>query len=276
MKIRDISVIVDMGGNRPAAVAAAELARRFDAHLTGIALAYDPVVPGYAVAPVPADFMIQAREQALEEAKAAAAGFKVIVDRAGVPAETRIVDVLAGGGLDGLVTELHFSDLVVIGQDDPDRPEPMRDAVIEGVLFHAGLPVLLVPRSGAPDITLKRVIVAWDGSTTAAKAVRAALPFLELAEAVEIVIVDGGQTEDGEPGADVAGHLARHGIKVAVRTVVNTAGDVAAMLRQAALETGADIIVMGGYGHSRLREWVFGGVTRSMLDNMTVPVLMAR
>ncbi|MBB5752160.1 universal stress protein [Prosthecomicrobium pneumaticum] len=276
MAIRDISVIIDNAGSQPAAVAAAELARRFDAHLVGIALAYDPVVPGYGVAPVPADFMVEARERAIDEAKVAASAFGAIAERAGIAAETRITDVLTGGGLDGLVAQLHFSDLVVIGQDDADHSEPMRDAVIEGVLFNAGLPALLIPRKGAPTIPLDRVVVAWDGSTTAAKAVRAAMPVLERAKAVDVVIVGEDLPEGGEPGADVAAHLARHGVPVTIRTVADTAGDIAATLRQAVLESGADLLVMGGYGHSRLREWVFGGVTRSMLDTMTVPVLMAR
>ena len=115
-------------------------------------LAYDPVVPGYAVTPVPVDFMISARNQAIADAKTAEADFLAKATAAGVSHESRMVEVMSGGGLDDIIHEVRLADLVVIGEDDPDRPEPVREALIESVLFHAGAPLLLVPRKAPATI----------------------------------------------------------------------------------------------------------------------------
>ncbi|BCP52453.1 universal stress protein [Kaistia sp. 32K] len=272
MDIKDITVVVDLAGDRPAARAAADLAKRLDAHLTGLSLAYDPIVPGYAVAPVPADFMISARNQALKEAETAITAFHGIAAETGIDAEAHLVDVMAGGGLDGIVHEVRLADLVVIGEDDPERPEPVREALIEAVLFNAGAPLLIVPRNGPVTINPDRIMIAWDGTITAARAVRAAMPFLKLAKHVEVVLVDDGKKLP--TGERLCGHLLRHGIESSIRKVPNPGKDVAKAIRQAAVDADAGIIVMGAYGHSRLLEWILGGATRGMLTGLTLPVLM--
>ncbi|WP_029075851.1 universal stress protein [Kaistia adipata] len=272
MDIKDISVVVDLAGDRPAARAAADLAKRLGAHLTGLSLAYDPIVPGYAVAPVPADFMISARNQALKEAETAISAFHGIAAEAGIEAEAHLVDVMAGGGLDGIVHEVRLADLVVIGEDDPERPEPVREALTEAILFNAGAPVLIVPRGGPTSINADRIMIAWDGTITASRAVRAAMPFLKMASHVEIVLVDDGKKLP--TGERLCGHLLRHGVESSIRKVPNPGKDVAKAIRQAAVEAEADIIVMGAYGHSRLLEWILGGATRGMLTGLSLPVLM--
>ena len=125
-------------------------------------------------------------------------------------------------------------------------------------------------------MTLDRVMVCWDGSRAAARAVGDALPFLKKAKQVEIVIVSTKPNEKDEmPGADLGQHLARHGLKVEINQITSPDIDVASTILSHAADFSTDVIVMGGYGHSRLREFVLGGVTRGMLESMTVPVLMS-
>jgi nucleotide-binding universal stress UspA family protein len=216
--------------------------------------------------------MISARDQALDEAKAAQTAFDNLAAAAGISAESRVIELLSGGGLDGFVHEVRLADLVVVGQDDPDRPEPVRESLIESILFHAGAPLLLVPRKAAPKLDGRRVLIAWDGSITASHAVRSAMPFLKAAEIVDVVIVDDGK--ELPTGQRVTAYLSRHGITVAPRTVPNPGRDVSAVVRQIAAETGAGLVVMGAYGHSRLLQWILGGATSGMLKSLTVPVLM--
>jgi nucleotide-binding universal stress UspA family protein len=135
--------------------------------------------------------------------------------------------------------------------------------------------VLVVPYVTSRPLSLERVMVAWDGSRQAARATGDALPFLLKAKAVEVVIVAGERSKSDEvPGADFAQHLARHGLKVDVKRV-SDAGGVGETLLSHAADIGADFLVMGGYGHSRLREFILGGATRGILDAMTLPALMS-
>ncbi len=274
MDIKDISVVVDQRGSRPSLAVAIDLAERLSGHLTGLTLVYDPVVPGYAVSPVPVDFMISARSEAVKAAKAAEDVFLSATKAAGVASEARSVEIVSAGGLDEVVHELRLSDLVVVAEDDTDHPEPLRAQLIEAILFHAGAPLLIVPRHPqAAPADLGRVIIAWDGTITASRAVRSALPFLTAASSVEIVVVDDGK--ELPTGQRLTGYLARHGVAATTVTLPNPHKDVAGVLRQHAAETGAGLIVMGAYGHSRLLEWILGGATRGMLRKQSIPILMA-
>lgn len=273
MDIRDISVVVDLAGERLSATTAIGLAGKLGAHLTGLTLAYDPIVPGYAVTPVPVDFMIGARNQAINDAKVADAAFVAAAQAANISYESRVVELMSGGGLDDIVHEVRLSDLVVIGEDDRDRPEPVREALTESILFHAGAPVMIVPRKCDPSVNMRRAVIAWDGSITASRAVRASLAILQQAETVDVVIVDDGK--ELPTGQRVSAYLKRHGVDVTVRTLPNPHKDVSAVVRSFAAESGAGLIVMGAYGHNRLLEWILGGATRGMLREMTIPVVMA-
>jgi nucleotide-binding universal stress UspA family protein len=142
-------------------------------------------------------------------------------------------------------------------------------------LLESGRPLVIVPYIQRRGITLERVLACWDGSRTAARAIGDAMPFLERAKAVEVVIVAEERKSEEMTGANMSAHLARHGVAASVKRVAK--GDIAiqdALLSYAA-DSGADFMVMGGYGHSRLREFILGGVTRGILASMTVPVLMS-
>lgn len=273
--IKDILLLVDLAKDRsPAATVAVDLAARFDAHVTGLALAVDPIIPGFVAAPIPVELIEAAREEALKAARDGGARFEEHARMSSVSRETRIAEVLMGGAPESFVANCRLTDLVVIGQDDPDRPEPMRDALIESALFEGVAPVLIVPYIARTGLATKRVMIAWDGSRTAARAVRSALPILKTADKVTVVIVGSAMDQPGEPGADLATFLSRHALSVDIETIPAPSTGVADALLNHAADRGLDLVVMGGYGHSRVREFLFGGATRDILRTMTVPVLM--
>jgi nucleotide-binding universal stress UspA family protein len=145
-------------------------------------------------------------------------------------------------------------------------------------LFESARPVIIVPFIQKAGLKLDRIMVCWDGSRAATRAVADSLPLLKMAKLVEVVIVTGKSAKtanDEIPGADLGQHLARHGVTVEVKKITSTDIDVASTILSHAADTSADMIVMGGYGHSRLREFILGGVTRTILQSMTVPVLMS-
>ena len=166
-------------------------------------------------------------------------------------------------------------DLSVVAQGEPAKIAP-EEVIVEGALFGSGRPVVVVPYIQKGGIKFERALVAWDASRSAARAVADAMPFLAKAQAIDVVIVASEQPKSDEvPGADIGHHLARHGLKVEVKRIVATDTDVANTLLSHAADTAAELMVMGGYGHSRLREFVLGGATRGILSAMTIPVLMS-
>lgn len=274
MAIKDVLTLVDLGGKQHAVRAALDLAARCDAHVTGLTIAFEPVVPGFVAAPMPADYIELARNQALKAAQESGKTFNDMARMAGVKSEVRTAEMITGGSAEAVLSHCRLTDLVVLGQDNPDEPEPMREMLIETVLFEVGVPVLVVPYIGGA-LPLKKVMVAWDGSPTATRAVHAALPVLQMADKVTVMIVETGRRPHGEPGSDIATYLARHGLDVTIDVVPRPSGGVGDAILNYVSDKGIDLVVMGGYGHSRMREFLFGGATRDILAAMTVPVLMA-
>jgi nucleotide-binding universal stress UspA family protein len=153
----------------------------------------------------------------------------------------------------------------------------LKRKTIEGTLFSSGTPALLSPRGSSPSLRPKQIVVAWDSSLEACNAVRRSLHLLQAATEVHVVMIDPEESIHGEePGADLATYLARHGVNVIVRRLPSQGLSVAAVLKRSAVDTGADLMVMGAYGHSRLRQRIFGGVTLSMTDEPPIPILIAR
>lgn len=171
-----------------------------------------------------------------------------------------------------------YADLTVIGPELL-KTHTLKSKVAEGCLFWSGKPILLIPEGAHATLRPKRVVVAWDASLEASRAVRESLDVLAGAGEVRVVMVDpieGERHHGEEPGADVATYLARYGVKVIVDRLPSSHHPIAYVIRQHAVDVGAELIVMGAYGHSRLRERIFGGVTRSMIEEPRLPVLMAR
>ena len=275
MALKDILTIIDLSGSQPAPKYALEVGRQYDAHVTGLAIAFEPVVPAFAAAPMPVDYLEAAHEQAVGAAKEAQKQFDELARLAGTKSESRTTEILTGGPLEGVLQHCRTTDLVVIGQTNPDTPEPMRELLIETVLFESGVPVLLVPYIGVSDYTPNNVLIAWDGSSTATRAIHAALPMLDKSDKITVLVVEKKAETDSQPGAEIATYLARHGLDVTIDVVTNPQTSIADTLLNYVSDHGNDLVVMGGYGHSRMREFLFGGATREILAAMTVPVLMA-
>ena len=172
-----------------------------------------------------------------------------------------------------------YADLIVIGQLDAyDSQAGLLRARPEEVTMLAGRPVLVVPFTGHFERISTRVLVGWDASREAARAVRDAMPLLARAEAVTVLTVDAEQSPFGHgeiPGADIALYLARHGVKAEVERTVSAGIGIGNTLLSRAADFEADLLVMGAYGHSRMREFVLGGASRTLLGSMTVPLLIA-
>jgi nucleotide-binding universal stress UspA family protein len=165
-------------------------------------------------------------------------------------------------------------DLSIVCQARPESSLP-EDLVIEGALFGSGRPILVVPYVQKTGIRFDRVMVCWDGGRNAARAIADAMPVLKRAKEIDIVSVESRERRDELVGADIAQHLARHGIRATVKPIVSADPDVESTILSYAADSSTDLIVMGGYGHTRLREFVLGGATRGMLNAMTVPTFMA-
>jgi nucleotide-binding universal stress UspA family protein len=276
MPIKDILTVLDLAGDQPAAKYALEFGRVHDAHVTGLAVSFEPVVPAFAAAPMPVDYLQAAHDQAIAAAKDAKDQFDEFARLAGVKNESRLAEILTGGPLDNVLAHCRPTDLVVIGQSNPDKPEPMRELLIETILFESGVPVLLVPYIGSKSFEPNNVLIGWDGSSTATRAIHASIPVLEKADKVTVLVIEKkANSEAGQPGAEVANYLARHNMNVTIDVVSNPQTGVADTVLNYVTDNNNDLVVMGGYGHSRMREFLFGGATREILEAMTVPVLMA-
>ena len=278
MAYKDLLVHVDDSKGCAARVeAAVELAIAHDAHLTGVSLLTDPAPSSFVQGYLPQDVVDMLQRQARERADAALGRFAEVAKRNQISFETRIDRVLYTAMAEALATNARYADLVILGQAGPDDADVPR-YLPEEVTLASGRPSLVIPYIG-PGATLgQRVSVAWDASREAARAVNDALPILQRAQAVGVVTVNPREGPFGhgeQPGADIALHLARHGIKVEVQRVESREVDVANTILSHIADRSSDLLVMGAYGHSRLRELVLGGVTRTILHDMTVPVFMA-
>ena len=211
-----------------------------------------------------------------ERATSALAEFETIAQKMGVQSfEKRQIDDEPEGGLS---LQARYCDLVVVSQTDPDESTPGVIADLpEHVMLNCARPVLVVPYAGQFEQIGNNALVAWDGSMEATRAVTNAIPLLKRAKNVTVALFNPSMKGDAhgeQPGVDVALYLARHNIKVDVLQQ-HTGLDVGNALLSLAADLRSDVLVMGGYGHTRFREVLLGGVTKTMLKTMTVPVLMS-
>jgi nucleotide-binding universal stress UspA family protein len=275
--IKDIVVNLPVGTSRDVTTHfAVTVAAKLGAHLTGIAFLYEPLVPVMVdMYGIPPESMQSQRVASEESAKAAVEKFNEAARLAAISGEARALDSAVSDAPATLARIARRFDLSVVGQPDPDEPTLAR-LLVEAALFESGRPVLIVPYIQTAALQLDRVMVCWDGSRSAARAVGDAMPFLVQARAIEIVTVSGEPAKSDElPAADIVGHLARHGAKAGVKRIPTSGIDIADAILSRAADTSADLLVMGGYGHSRMREFLLGGVTRGILAAMTVPTVMS-
>jgi len=254
---------------------AISVASRLEAHITGVAIAFVPNIQRAGTA-----YLSVEKIEALQRDNEAAAEtivewFAAATASAGISAEKRILRANMSDAADQFGRIARRFDLAIVGQVEPDG-SPVQAMVCESTLFESGRPMIIVPYIQTAPLKLDRIMVCWDGSRPAARAIADAMPLLKRAGTIEVVSVTSERGKQDEiEGADIGHHLARHGLKVEVTRITRGELDVEDVLLSHAADSDADFMVMGGYGHSRLREFVLGGVTRSMLRTMTVPTLMS-
>ncbi|TDH39018.1 universal stress protein [Pseudohoeflea suaedae] len=217
-------------------------------------------------------------EEADRRMSAVADAFTKACEREGISFEWRSLRTPGGDSAASALSSARTADIVIARQADPARDNaPATD--FETMLFEGGRPVLMIGSETEVTTPAKRVLIAWDGSREAARAVQDALPLLKAAEEVQVVVVDPDKLADIDsalPGAQIATSLDRHGIRVNVETVGSGIRSTAQVIEAHVKATNADLLVMGAYGHPRLREWLFGGVTRSIMGKVPVPTLLSR
>ncbi len=259
MAYKDLLLVVDDSPNMAERIlVAGDLAQRFDAHVTGL---YVTPVSG------------------LEAPDAAERLYDMFTDRLGrrgVAVEWRIA---RGFPIDVAGVHARYADLVILGQLDPTEPQKAVDcARPEDIALSSGRPVLVVPYVGHYPTLGQRVLIGWDASREATRAINDAIPLLAAASSVTVLSVDPviSRDEHGEiPGADIARHLSRHGVDARIESAPSAGVGVGDVLLSRAADLSADLLVMGAYAHPRVRELVLGGATRTILQSMTVPVFMA-
>ena len=260
-------VVVNLAGRVPqdfAADYAVSLAGTFGAHIAGIAFLYDPVIPDGTLGGVPIDLIEIQREENSKVAKTAVDRFEAAARAAGLSAETRVLDASFGAGATVFGRIARRFDIAVVGQAQREHGAS-EELMIEGALFESGRPVIVVPYVQKAAVAVDRVLVCWDGGRTATRAIADAMPFLARAKAVDLVIVAEERKNVEVTGARMTEHLARHGVTAEVKRIARGDLAVADVILDYASDSSADFIVMGGYGHSRLREFLLGGVTRRLL-----------
>jgi nucleotide-binding universal stress UspA family protein len=278
MSYKSILVHLDLSeSTKPRLAFALRLAKQFDAHLTGLLTIFRPepgsfyVLAGAATYLAELDAMRTERRDALERL------FKNEVAREKVAAAWKFSEGYAN---DIVPSEARLADLTVVGQRNPaDADSFVAEQFVENLMLSTGRPVLIVPYAGEFPTVGTNVLVAWDGSREATRALHDALPFLARAKETTLLTInalDGEPPSSRIPGSDIAAIIARHGANVVAEQIDGVHNvSIGDMLLSRASDIGADLIVMGGYGHSRWRELVLGGATRSILKTMTVPVLMS-
>jgi nucleotide-binding universal stress UspA family protein len=256
---------------------AARLCEETGAHLSVLALAFAAPPPAGDYAVMGSDAWIRERQSAMMQLAGRADAIKALL--AGLAVSSDIATEFPEGGWadDVIGRRARYADLALAGPELLSEPR-LKAKLVEGVLFSSGRPLMICPPGSTPSLSPKRVVIGWDSRPEASRAVREALDLLKSAQEVRLTLVDParGETAHGEePGADAAAWLARHGVKVGVDRLPSAGDPVASVLARHAGDCGADMIVMGGYGHSRLRERIFGGVTQTMLDTGKVPLFLA-
>lgn len=255
------------------------LARATGGHVIGIHAEAPVVVTLIAPMEYPdPNAVLDLQERAQRQSRDVEKAFRSRCERDDISYEWRLFTGTAGYASAGIIDSARGADIVLAGQFDPYADGPARED-IEDLLYESGRPVYLVSNAPAGPAPIRRVLIAWNGSREAARATFDALPFLTAASDVEIFTVDPTDTAQQSRdfgGAELAASLARHGVKTTTASGGSDGHSVAETLNRRATEIGADLVVMGAYSHSRLRQRLFGGVTSAMMRGARVPTLMSR
>lgn len=249
------------------------LAARLDSHVVGVHAEALPMPMTTGMGFPDADFITTASEINRKRAAELETRFSAQCAHSAVASEWRAVESFSGDSAVAARAAARTADLVVASEADPK--EMTHSADLDALLYDTGRPVLLVPLAGMKEGPFTKVLVAWSGTREAARAAFDALPFIMEADETIVVTVDAGE-ELSSSASQLAAALARHGAHVSVSALKSNGHSVADVIASQVALSGADLLVMGAYGHSRLREFLFGGVTRSVLEHMPVATFMSR
>ena len=261
---------------RPVVDSSIALAMAHNAHLKAVSIGYEASNVGLAIdggAAVAAMFEIE-RERALERANAALAVFEAGARNTGIAYEVQALTGIPYETAAEISAAARLCDLSIVLQPEQAR-DTFDNTIPLEILFQSGGPVLVMPHTHKGPFEPRRIGIAWDGSRLAARAVRDAAPFLARAQAITIVSVNESKTPETPSPMQLAAHLARHGLKAEVERISADRADVQPLILSIAAEASMELLVMGAYGHSRLQERLLGGVSRGMIQSMTVPTLMS-
>jgi nucleotide-binding universal stress UspA family protein len=261
---------------RPVVNYATSLAARLGARLDGVAFGYEPITAEltFEGAAAVAAVMEMQREQALKNADTALMAFETAAKLQGVTFTSRKAAAIPAEAAETIGALARLYDLTIVVQPD-GKATANYNLVPEAVLFNSGRPMLLVPYIHERAFAANRIMICWDGKRAASRAVLDSMPFLSAAETVNVIAINEDSEATEANAAALATHLARKGIAAKAERLTAERGDIDNTILSAAADRGAELIVMGGYGHSRLREFVLGGATRGILRSMTIPVLMS-
>jgi nucleotide-binding universal stress UspA family protein len=281
MPFKDLLVHLDDSAACASRLSAAlSLAKRSGASVTGVALALESTISKYVGIDFPTNLNEAQQEIVKKAADSAIAKFEKAATEAGIKATSQIINCGATKAPAQLSFHARHADMTFMGQ--PNIHEPggsFQEALLDGVMFASGRPVYVVPHIGRFDVPVRKAVIGWDGGKKAVRAVNDAIPLLEGRGGEVIVLVLNPEQRRGahgdRPGEDIAAHLARHGLKATVERQVVQEISIDAAILNYLTDVSADLLIMGAYGHSRLRERAFGGVTSTILQQMTTPVLMA-
>jgi nucleotide-binding universal stress UspA family protein len=279
MSIADILLHLDPSTDNAAETGAAlALASAHDAHLAALATVTDPDLPIYGFAGLSGSVIKALESHAGEEIGRLRSACEGAAGKAGVNVEFRAAKVYGAEVSEVVATHARHADLAIVRQSSPDTPRAGGRDVIEEIVLSAGRPVLVVPYIGNHETVGRNVVVGWDGSREAARALNDAMPVIRKADKVHVMVVNAasrGGAHGELPGADISTHLARHGLNVELDAEDSRDIDPANLILSRASDMGADLLVMGAFAHSRIQQSLFGGVTRSILRQMTLPVLLS-
>lgn len=278
MTYRTITTVFSDANRDGAALRAAmELAQREEAHLDVICLGLDRTQPSFYYAGANAVAVHENLAQAREDSLALEATARDLLQGVSCSwsAMALSAQMVALGGL--IAHRTRFCDLVVLPQPYGARRSHEAEAITEAAMFDADVPVLIQPETAKPKQAFSNVMVGWNESAEAMRAIRAAMPFLKAAKSVNIAIVDPPPhgPERSDPAGALSQMLLRHGVRAEVSVLAKTLPRVCDVLLRHCGDIGADLVIMGAYGHSRFRESILGGATRNMLELSEVPVLLA-
>jgi nucleotide-binding universal stress UspA family protein len=278
MAFKSIStVLTQEHSDSPCLDMAVALTRSRDAHLDVFCLGIDRTQPGFYYAGSSAMISQDNFKKAQQLSQAIETGVQDRLARAPFSWSAFPMAVQASGLTPFLAHHVRFSDLVVLPRPYGKGHGYEEEEILEAVLFNGQMPVLVVPEKSAASSSFERVVIAWNESGEALRAVRAAMPFLRQAKSVDVTIIDPRLhgPDRSDPGGALSLMLARQGVRAEVSVLAKTMPRVSDVLRRHLSDKSADLLVMGAYGHSRFRESILGGATRNMLEQVEIPTLMA-